>query len=74
LVKKADESMASARSEIDAGRLTFAVNRLYYAVFYAVTAALTADGKKVSKHNFLWGLGRNFWVESELSFQSVTEL
>jgi uncharacterized protein (UPF0332 family) len=37
---KADESVASASSELNAGRLTFAVNRLYYALFYATTALL----------------------------------
>ena len=42
-LQKANESVASAKSEIEAGRLSFTVNRLYYALFYAVTGALAAQ-------------------------------
>jgi uncharacterized protein (UPF0332 family) len=31
---KAEESVASAQREFDASSYTFAINRLYYAVFY----------------------------------------
>ncbi|MEW6172437.1 MAG: HEPN domain-containing protein [Bacillota bacterium] len=48
---KARESMESARSELSAGRLDFTVNRLYYVLFYLVTAALTAKGEKLGKHS-----------------------
>ncbi len=48
---KSDESVASAVSELNAGRLTFAVNRLYYAVFYSATALLYAKGKSYVKHS-----------------------
>jgi uncharacterized protein (UPF0332 family) len=48
---KAAESLESARSELDAGRQAFAVNRLYYALFYLVTAALTIKGEKHGKHS-----------------------
>lgn len=37
---QAEESLVAARRELDVGALSFAVNRLYYAVFYAVSAAL----------------------------------
>lgn len=50
-LRKAEESLASARSELGAGRLSFAVNRLYYALFYLVTAALSARGVKLGKHS-----------------------
>jgi uncharacterized protein (UPF0332 family) len=38
--KKAEESLASAELELKSGSKDFAINRLYYAVFYAVSAAL----------------------------------
>lgn len=37
---QAEESLASARRELEAGAYAFAVNRLYYAAFYGVSAAL----------------------------------
>ena len=48
--EKAAESLESARSEYDAGRLSFAVNRIYYACFYGVSAVLRRRGKKFKKH------------------------
>ena len=50
-LKKADEALASAELELDAGHAGFAVNRLYYACFYAVTALLLAEGKQFSRHS-----------------------
>ena len=38
---KAEESLVSAQREFAAGAYTFAVNRLYYAAFYGVCAALS---------------------------------
>ena len=48
---KAEESLASARRELEAGSNSFAINRLYYAAFYAVSAALLARGHSFSKHS-----------------------
>lgn len=50
-LEKSDESVASAVSELNAGRLTFAVNRLYYALFYASTAVLYTKDKSYVKHS-----------------------
>lgn len=52
-LKKADEALESARSESFAGRLGFAVNRAYYACFYAASAVLLQMGKKFVKHSGL---------------------
>jgi len=38
---KAEESLLSAQREIDAQSLGFAMNRIYYSAFYAVSAVLT---------------------------------
>ena len=39
-LEKAEESLASGRREFEAGSFSFAMNRLYYAAFYAVSALL----------------------------------
>ena len=49
-MEKARESLKSARSEQSAGRLTFAINRSYYACFYSATAVLMSKGKRFKKH------------------------
>lgn len=48
---KAEEALASAGLELASEHLSFAVNRLYYACFYVVTALLLQDGKRYSKHS-----------------------
>ena len=50
-LEKADEALASAQLELNAGHANFAVNRLYYACFYAVTALLLRDGKQFARHS-----------------------
>lgn len=50
-MEKAEEALASAQSELNAGRMTFAMNRAYYACFYAVSAVLLKLGKRFSKHS-----------------------
>ena len=50
-LKKADEALASAELELNAGHINFTVNRLYYACFYAVTAILLRDGKQFARHS-----------------------
>jgi len=43
----AEESLASARRELEAGAYLFAINRIYYAAFYGVSAALTSPSSEV---------------------------
>jgi uncharacterized protein (UPF0332 family) len=50
-LEKAQDSLVSAELEMNQGHLAFAVNRLYYACFYAATAVLLQDGKQFSKHS-----------------------
>jgi len=49
-LESAEESIASAWSEARAGRGRFAINRAYYACFYAASAVLLQKGKKFVKH------------------------
>ena len=48
---KALDSLASARRETEAGSYSFAMNRLYYAAFYAVSAALFEREQSFKKHS-----------------------
>ena len=50
-VQKAHEALASAGSELGAGRISFAVNRLYYACFYAASAHFLANHVRFTKHS-----------------------
>lgn len=45
-----EEALQSARIAYEAGHLHSAMNRAYYAVFYAVTAALVDRGREFKKH------------------------
>jgi uncharacterized protein (UPF0332 family) len=48
---QAREALESARSELAAERLGFAMNRAYYACFYIVSAFLLEENKKFVKHS-----------------------
>ncbi|HEV8537769.1 MAG TPA: HEPN domain-containing protein [Bacteroidota bacterium] len=48
---KAGESLQSAERELQAGSLGFALNRIYYAAFYAVSAALLDRRATFKKHS-----------------------
>jgi len=52
-IEKAHESLESARSEYASGRLSFAVNRIYYACFYALSALLRHKEKTFKRHKGL---------------------
>ncbi len=49
--EKAEASLQSARREHAAGANAYAVNRLYYAAFYAVSAALFERKETATKHS-----------------------
>lgn len=48
---KAHESLRAARRELAARAYTFAINRAYYALFYAVSALLLEEGRRFTKHS-----------------------
>lgn len=49
--EKAQESLEAARRELAAGAYAFAINRAYYALFYAVSALLLEEGRQFKKHS-----------------------
>ncbi len=48
---KARRSLNAARREFEEQNYDFCANRLYYAVFYAVSAVLILQGKSFKKHS-----------------------
>ena len=50
-LEKADDALFSAELELSAGHANFAMNRLYYACFYAVTGLLLQGGKQFARHS-----------------------
>ena len=49
--EKAFASLEAARREFAAGAYSFAMNRAYYALFYAVSALLLEEGRRFKKHS-----------------------
>ena len=47
---RAEEALASGHAELDAKRFSFAINRAYYAAFYAASAVLLSQGRHFVKH------------------------
>ena len=63
-LSRADESISEARVLLDNGHLHGAVNRLYYAGFYAVSALLLTEGRASSKHSGVRSLFDQHWVNT----------
>ena len=49
--EKADSCIFSAKREFDAGEYSFVINRLNYALYYAVSAVLLARNLSFRKHS-----------------------
>lgn len=64
--EKSKESLDSAKDELEAGRLSFAVNRIYYSCFYAVSALLLHKGLKFRKHSGIRAAFHQHLVKTEL--------
>ena len=50
-LSKAEEGLESAKREYEAGSFSFAVNRVYYAAFYAVSSLLLEKDYSFKKHS-----------------------
>ncbi len=65
-MEKAFESIESAKSEQKANRFSFAINRAYYACFYAASSVLMKQGEKFNKHTGVRGGVHRSLVKTEL--------
>ena len=50
LMQNAGEALDSAEGDLEAGRNRFAMSRIYFACFYATSAALLIEGRHFVKH------------------------
>ncbi len=73
--EQAAECVEDARVLLDNNRLAAAVTRVYYAMFYAATAALLARGiRRSSHHALLAAFGKTFIKTRELDEHLYKEL
>ena len=49
--EKALESLEASRRDLEAESFSFAINRAYYALFYAVSGLLLEEGRRFQKHS-----------------------
>ena len=68
---RARETLEDAKILLDSERLLSAVNRIYYAAFYEVTALLLKKGLSSAKHSGVRALfNQNFIKTKEVSIKS----
>ena len=68
---RARETLEDAKILLDSERLLSAVNRIYYAAFYEVTALLLTKGLSSAKHSGVRALfNQNFVKTKEVSIKS----
>lgn len=64
--EKSDEAIDSASREIKAKAYSYAMNRIYYAAFYAVSAALLDRNESFSKHSGVRAAFHRIFVKNGL--------
>jgi hypothetical protein len=62
-LQRARATLDEAKTLLDAGHLHGAVNRLYYACFYAVCALIFTEGKSSSKHSGVRAFFDEGWLK-----------
>jgi len=63
-LERARQTLQDAKVLSDMGSLLSAVNRLYYACFYCVSALLLSEGQSASKHTGVRSLFNRLWVKT----------
>jgi uncharacterized protein (UPF0332 family) len=61
---KAQESLCSSEREYQAGATSFAINRIYYAAFYAVSALLLEKRLSFKKHTGVRALFHHEFIKT----------
>ena len=64
-ISRAETTLQLAELAVKNGFLYDAVNRLYYACFFAVSALLLADGHSSPKHKGVQSLFSRHWIHTE---------
>jgi hypothetical protein len=65
-LERAEEAIQEAGMLLNGGHVNTCVNRLYYACFYAVSAALLCKGLSTSRHSHLRSLLHRDFVKTGL--------
>ena len=65
-IKRASETLEEAEILFQHGRLNAAINRIYYALFYAVLALLRSKNLISSKHSGARALFHKYFVRSNI--------
>jgi len=73
-LEAAHEALESSQYNLDGGFYGVAVNRAYYAVFYAASALLLTKGLSRSKHIGAISAFRQFFVRTELIEPEFSEI
>ena len=63
-MEKSKEAIKAAEIMLENNMLTFAMNRIYYSMFYAVQSLLAFDGVSFSKHGQVKGYFNREWIKS----------
>jgi hypothetical protein len=63
-MEKSKEAIKAAEIMLENNMLTFAMNRIYYSMFYAVQSLLASDGVSFSKHGQVKGYFNRKWIKS----------
>ena len=63
-LEKSEEALRAAQSMFDQGMLIFAMNRIYYSMYYSVQALFALQGKSFSKHGQIKGFFNREYVKS----------
>jgi len=63
-ISRAETTLQLARLALDNGFLCDAVNRLYYACFFAASALLLVEGHASSKHKGVQSLFSRYWIQT----------
>ena len=63
-LQKAEDALRAAQYMYEQSMLIFAMNRIYYSMYYAVQALLAIKGKSFSKHGQVKGYFNREYVKS----------
>ena len=63
-LEKSKEAIKAAEIMLENNLLTFAMNRIYYSMFYAVQSLLASEGETFSKHGQVKGYFNRQWIKS----------
>ena len=72
--KRSEDSIKSAEREINARDFRFAINRLYYSLFYAVSAALLERNQDFKKHSGVRSAFHREFVKKNLLDEKLGKL